>query len=370
MHRAGFDFVAPYSFGRQNSPPADPINFSYLVQAMSQEQSGLTIAYFHDTNGEKIRWQLDHGLPQAAPFDLAAIEPSLGTREATWKYYFYTENIKRFFDTVPVARQFRPSGGRPVMFFYASNTALYINRHFLPELLVKIREWFQQDYGVNPFIILEGSWYVDYEGISNWPFLQSLIVAQADAFYNWAFVHNGYGVPGGGQVITHPVTGISVGTSGVGYQYGPAYRDRQNGQALTNDFNSIRNAHIRMVAAWLDFEENSQISRTIEYGYQYIDLVNSLINPTPILSQLDPGVLHNSQTTSLRFLGNGFVNGASVLYSPDGTNVYQVPATYVSPQELNIIVPANSVPAGNYYVAIRNPNGGQSTPLILAVQQP
>jgi hypothetical protein len=175
------------------------------------------------------------------------------------KQHVYTNNIKAFFDRVPSGSRFTVSG-RPVLFFYKSYP-LYRNRELLGLLLTKVKEWFIADFGVEPLIVVERDWVISYGGEVpvcnlNDPKPEtstmsaaavSLVRQKADAFFAWDFVGTpglkgvtvAGGYPGGGQVETHPLNGVTVGTAGVGYRYcvpfsGPSCtpllnRERRNG---------------------------------------------------------------------------------------------------------------------------------------------
>lgn len=151
-------------------------------------------------------------------------------------------------------------------------------------------------------------------------------------------------------------------------------RDRRNGLTLTEDWNRIRGAHLRIIAAWYDYDEDSGISRTQEYGYKYVDLVKQLITPvTPTLSSVSisgwpPNVLPSTVGAQVPLVlsGANFLPGAVLLFSPDGVNIFQVAATYISPTELHIF-PYGGAPPGTYYAAVRNSDNTQSAPIILSV---
>lgn len=271
IERAGFKFIAPYSFGKGLSAGSDPVNFAALARAITINGSPLRIAYFSDTSGLAARSSRD-GAP--GPFDLSR-------GEAAWQKYVYEEDVRRFFDTIPKSVQFYYQG-RPLVFFYTSNAAFLAHRELLGQLLVKIHAWFAEDYGVDPFVVVDYDW-LDGQTAA----VKAQIAANTSGYYSWSFkTADGQGpFPGGGVVRTHSRTGLTMGTAGVGYSYQggpenpPRFRDRQNGQTLIGDWSRIRGANIRMVAAWMDLEEASGICRTKEYGYQYIDIMGDLICP-------------------------------------------------------------------------------------------
>lgn len=370
MQRAGLDFFAPYSFGPDGGFWADPAVFApTMAQAIIQSGTSVRIAHFLDTNGLVISQYLADGgrIDPNTGLPLDPVQPfRLARGESHWKTFVYQNNIRRFFDQVPVQAQFRPVG-RPVIFFYT--VIGFGDLQYLGDMLEKIRQWFVQDYGVNPVIITNDDW-----GAAPEP-ARTKVVQQTDALYSWSlFLQAGErgalspgGYPGGGTVRTHPLTGISVGHAGVGYKHDTRERDRRNGLTLTEDWNRIQGTHLRMVAAWYDYEEESGVSRTQQHGYQYVDLMNSLIYPAPILQQIVPGAVQTNVPALISFRGNGFRSGAMLLFSTDGVNAFEVPISFVSPQELQFSFNGGA-PPGNYYVAIRNPDGSISNVSTFSVQ--
>jgi hypothetical protein len=388
MAAAGVQFFAPYSFGK-GSNWADPANFLPNMVTALNAQSAVKIAFFQDTNGVPIRAN------QACGFDLAG-------PEATTKQYVYTDDIKLFFDAVPVSKRFTYTG-RPLLFFYKSYP-LFKNREYLGLLLAKVREWFIQDYQVNPILIVEKDWDDSITaGTPNScnpaqpptsPMSQAAIDSvrqNADAFYSWEFIGTvgqkgvtsvlptGSGFPGGGVVTTHPTNGVTVGTAGVGYYYatatGVAARDRRNGLTLTEDWNAIRGASLRMVAAWWDYDEASGISRDNTTGTKYIDLMNQLIIPqTPTLASFavsgtpPPASLRTSVGGTIVATGTKFLPGAVAEFAPVAapTQVTTLPMTYVSPTSMTFAY-GGGAPPGNYFVKIRNSDNTVSQQITITV---
>lgn len=389
MRSAGLDFFAVYSFGTPypNGPWADPVNFApNMVQAILAENASgnpIKVAYFHDTNGNPIRAQA------ACGFDLAG-------GEAYVKQYVYTGNIKAFFDKVPPDAQFRV-GNRPVLFMYVSHP-LFRSRDLLGLLLTKIKEWFLADFQVEPLIVVEKDWVLSAADNPNTPCNEASTVPQAtvdlvrqkaDAFYSWDFsgvagtngvlISGGY--PGGGVVQTHPLNGITVGTANPGYYFcnppstSPCtvthHRSRQNGLTLTNDWNQIRNASLRMIAAWWDFDEDSGISRTTAEGDKYIKLTKQLITPvTPTLASFGPasGPFYSGVAATINAVGTAFLPGAVVEFAPypSATPVTALSVTYVSPTLMQFSY-TGGAPPGQYYVRIRNSDGTVSAPIVITV---
>lgn len=387
MVSAGIQFFAPYSFGSPypNGPWADPANFlPAMLTAIQEANSPIKLAYFQDTNGVPIR------AGQACGFDIAA-------SEAITKQYIYDNDIKVFFNLVPANRRFT-YGGRPLLFFYKSYPLLK-NREQLGLLLSKIREWFIADFQVNPVLIVEKDWDDSINGTPNScnpanppssPMSQAainLVRQNADAFYSWEFVGTvgqkgvtsvlsaGSGFPGGGVLTTHPLNGATVGSAGVGYHYvtasGAVSRDRRNGLTLTEDWNAIRNASLRMIMAWWDYEEASGISRDSVENDKYLRLVQQLVNPqTPTLTQFGVagGSIQASVGGVINAVGSAFLPGAVAEFAPVSapSQVTTLPMSYVSPTLLQFAY-GGGAPAGSYFVRIKNSDNTSSPVLTITV---
>lgn len=379
MQRAGLQFFAPYSFGSQVGFWADPAVFGpTMSQAIANSGTTVRMAYFHDTQGEVVRqFRADH--PPPAVHCPVPPEPQpagcipvlafqLGRGVSHWRTHIYEQNIKRYFDSVPATAQFRPEINRPVMFFY--NTAPHwTDRQFLGDVLEQIRAWMALDYpGINPIILVEAEW------LTNQPQATvDKILAQSDATFVWGFyptpgtrgATTAGAFPGGGIVSTHQRTGLTVGSAGVGYRYtvgGLRNRERRNGLTLFEDWNLISGATLRMVAAWYDYEEDSGISRTKEYQYEYIDLVKRLIVPVaPTVATVGSDAfgtpLRGSVASLMVVKGVNFLPGAMLLVLFNDA-VVEVPMIYISGTELHQWYGGG--PSGSFPCAVKNPGvGGQ-----------
>lgn len=123
MQRAGLHFFAPYSFGQDSGFWADPAVFGpTMSSAILQTGTPVRMAFFLDTQGAvRSQYILDGGGVDANGNPTQPVFPfQLGRGQAHWRTILYERNIKRFFNNVSPAAQFRPDVNRPVMFFYAS----------------------------------------------------------------------------------------------------------------------------------------------------------------------------------------------------------------------------------------------------------
>jgi len=113
------------------------------------------VALFDDTTSEALRKNRATGREWGLvpPFDLADFA---GTGEGGFKY-FYDQQWKRFFATVPDRYRLKVNG-RPVVFMWHGGHAWYTNQSMFGALIRELRAATQRDFGVDPFVIPEEDW--------------------------------------------------------------------------------------------------------------------------------------------------------------------------------------------------------------------
>ena len=150
---AGLGWLAADAWGQDTM--ADPVLLRPMLTAIDQAAPGLKIALFDDTTSEVLRkndargygWRLD------VRFDLSDMS---GSGEGGF-HYFYDQQWKRYFQTVP--RQYQLTvDGRPVVFMWHGGFEWYARQNFFHVLIDALREATRRDFGVDPFVIVEESW--------------------------------------------------------------------------------------------------------------------------------------------------------------------------------------------------------------------
>ena len=86
--------------------------------------------------------------------------------------YFYDQQWKRFFQTVP-RRYHLTVDGRPVVFMWHGGFEWYARQNFFHALIDALRDATRRDFGVDPFVIVEESWTrldpaVRVDGVYDW----------------------------------------------------------------------------------------------------------------------------------------------------------------------------------------------------------
>jgi hypothetical protein len=236
INAAGIDFAAPVYWGR----PGEYNGWSFqglpnLVRACDYlRRTGEKcpkIALFYDTSTLRNNWEHK--------------ATDLSTEDG--KAWFYC-TVRDFFSYIP-PRLWAAIDGRPIILLYASAFAEKQD----PALFPYVRERFQKDFGVNPYIIKQTSWQGEADNTCNWGGALGLSLAGCAAL-------------------------------GPGYDHSavrgrtPLVRDRQGGAFYSQSWemllrqNPARRPKLAMVETWNEFHEGTDVAHSREYGRQYIDL--------------------------------------------------------------------------------------------------
>lgn len=238
IRAAGIDFAAPVFWGH----PYDHGSWSFeglppLVEALDEmdsvDGSYPRIALFYDTS------TLRH-----SPND-----PGRGIDLSTpdGKAWFYT-TIRDFFSYIP-PRHRAAIDGRPIILLYA---VAFASRQD-PELFPYVRERFEQDFAIQPYIIAQTSWAGEPDDTCDWGGALGLRLAGCAAL-------------------------------GPGYDHSavrgrePLVVDRRDGAFYADNWRSLlgltpgRRPHVVMIETWNEFHEGTDVAPSQEYGRQYVEL--------------------------------------------------------------------------------------------------
>src|SRR5437868_5823049 len=150
---AGLGWLAAACWGEGST--ADPAMLVPLLRAIDANGGRMKIALFDDTTSEVLRKNdVRHGQHETTPrFDLADLD---GTGEGGLRY-FYDQQWKRFFATVPDKYRLKVNG-RPVIFMWHGGAEWYSNQQAFHNVVDAARAATRRDFGVDPFVIVEESW--------------------------------------------------------------------------------------------------------------------------------------------------------------------------------------------------------------------
>jgi hypothetical protein len=251
---AGLGWIAAACWGEAST--ADPIMLDPLLRAIDANGGRLKVALFDDTTSEVLRKNLArHGEWSVTPrFDLA--DPS-GEGEGGL-FYFYDQQWKRFFATVPDRYLFKING-RPVVFMWHGGFDWYTNTRSFGLVLDRLRDSTKRDFGFDPFVIVEESWR------------RLDPAATPDGLYDWF-------APPEFATLTE-FAGIHVAQVVPGYDCsrcdppGPVI-PRDDGKVFRAALNSVApKADLVLVEGFVNVDENAHLVETTTWGRLYINIL-------------------------------------------------------------------------------------------------
>ena len=251
---AGVGWIAAACWGQGST--ADPLMLDPLLRAIDANGGRLKVALFDDTTSEVLRKnEAKHGVWSLTPrFDLADLS---GDGEGGL-FYFYEQQWKRFFATVP-DRYLLKVNGRPVVFMWHGGFDWYTNTRSFGLVLERLRDATKRDFGFEPFVIVEESWR------------RLDPAAMPDGLYDWF-------APPKFATITE-FGGIHVAQVVPGYDCsrcdppGPVI-DRENGNVFRSALNSVApQADLVLVEGFVNVDENAHLVETTTWGRLYINLL-------------------------------------------------------------------------------------------------
>ncbi len=200
MASVGIDTVFPVSWGDHPHPWFRQDRLELLVQANGVLERPLRIGMFLDSTAQQAMYndfvadgyRFGPGVPQ-----LPLSDPRSG-------YFFYERHIKGFFERVPQG-MWATHEGRPIIITY---TALCCRDLQLGGALWSaVKAAFARDFGVEPWLILEDTWFTP-EALAPEGDRRSVEEA-ADGRYSWGAALNG--------PATRTLRGYSVSSVGPGF---------------------------------------------------------------------------------------------------------------------------------------------------------
>lgn len=261
---ARLGWIAAASWGVDTS--ADPAMLDPLLRAIDANGGGLKVALFDDTTSEVLRKNQErHGTWTLTPrFDLADLE---GKSEGGLRF-FYDQQWKRYFATVPDRYRLKIND-RPVVFMWHGGFEFYANQSAFHVLIDALRAATRRDFGVDPFVIPEESWYRLDPSVG------------ADALYDWfdpsrtTWTSTNFG----GVTVAHVVPGFNCRIT-----CDPPHPvvERQNGELLRAGLNAVApRADLVLLEGLVNVDENAEFVETLTWGLTYLNIVRSFATLVP-----------------------------------------------------------------------------------------
>jgi hypothetical protein len=260
---AGLGWIAADSWGEETT--ADPASLAPLLSAIDRSAPALKIALFDDTTSEVLRknrargrgWTLD------PPFDLADLEG----RGEGGLHFFYDQQWKRFFDTVP--QRYRLTiDGRPVVFMWHGGLEWYTRQNFFNRLIEGLRQATRRDFGVDPFVIVEESW------------TRLDPAAGVDGIYDWFQPNHSFAtlMLWNGFRVGHVLPGYDCSRC---ERAGPVIA-RQGGALYQTGLEAVAaGADLVLIEALNNVDENAHLVETSTWGRLYLALTKWFATNVP-----------------------------------------------------------------------------------------
>ena len=252
---ARLGWIAAACWGRDTD--ADPLMLDPLLRAIDNNGGKLKVALFDDTTSEVLRKNRAKGRAWATTprFDLADLE---GTGEGGFSY-FYDDQWKRYFATVPDRYRFKVNG-RPVVFMWHGGAEWYENQDSFHALLEALRRATLRDFGTDPFIITEESWR------------RLDPAALPDGLLDWF-------VPAESNATLTTFRGLTVGHLIPGFHClhcDPPHPvvDRAQGAVFRAGMETVGpRSDLVLIEGLVDVDENAHLVETTTWGRLYLDLI-------------------------------------------------------------------------------------------------
>jgi hypothetical protein len=200
MRATGIQAVFPVSWGNHPHYWFRQETLGLLVQANGVQPEPLAIGMFLDTTAQQAMYSdFHHGGYRYGPgvAQLPLTDPQSG-------YFFYDLHIKGFFQQIP-REMWATEQGRPIIIVYAAVCCRDMQR--AGALWGAVKEAFARDFGVEPWLILEDSWFTP-EAVAP-PDGMRRLEDVADGRYRWGAALHG--------PQTRDLRGYAVSSVGPGF---------------------------------------------------------------------------------------------------------------------------------------------------------
>jgi hypothetical protein len=261
--QGGLGWLAAASWGQDTT--ADPAMLDPLLRAIEANGGGLKVALFDDTTSEVLRKnRAKRGEWSLTPrFDLA----DLSGRGEGGLRFFYDEQWRRYFATVPDRYRLKVNG-RPVVFMWHGGFEWYSNQPSFHLLLDALRAATRRDFGVDPFIITEESWY------------RLDPASRPDALVDWfePSRRNWTMASYGGVNVGHAIAGFNC----VNCAPGQPIVDRENGDLLRAGLSVVApRSDLVLVEGLVNVDENAALVETLTWGRAYLNILRHFATVMP-----------------------------------------------------------------------------------------
>ena len=200
MRSVGIQTIFPVSWGEHPHNWFTNETLRTLVQANAVQPKPFEIGMFLDTTAQQAMYSEFHGGgyrfgPGVGQMPLT--DPMSG-------YFFYERHIKGFFDEIP-RKMWATEQGRPIIVVYTAICCRDLQR--AGALWAAVKSAFERDFGVQPWLVLEDTWFAP-EAV-NPPAGMRPLGEVADGRYSWGSALRG--------PQTRTLNGYTVSSAGPGF---------------------------------------------------------------------------------------------------------------------------------------------------------
>ncbi|NWF80210.1 MAG: DUF5010 domain-containing protein [Chloroflexi bacterium] len=266
MLATGIDTVFPVSWGDHPHPWFRQDRLDLLVQANGVLARPLAIGMFIDTTAQQAMYN-DF---TAEGYRFGADIPRLPLSDRRSGYFFYDRHIKGFFQRIP-REMWATVEGRPIIITYTALCCTDLN--LAGELWAAVKAAFARDFGVEPWLIVEDTWFTPEARAPGGELLP--LDQVADGRYSWGTALHG--------PASHTLRGYTVSSVGPGFDNSRIVgiteprrqpRERPPGGGAAADGAFLRaslaaipaNADLVLIETWNEWPESTGIARATYRG--------------------------------------------------------------------------------------------------------
>jgi len=200
MAATGVDVVFPVSWGDHPHPWFRQDRLDLLAQANGVLERPLQIGMFLDSTAQQGMYN-DF---VADGYRYGPDTPRLPLGDPRSGYFFYERHIKGFFQRIP-REMWATEAGRPIIISYTALCCSELER--AGAMWAAVKAAFARDFGVEPWLILEDTWFTP-EALAPPPGMAP-VDRVADGRYSWGAALNG--------PATRELGGFAVSSVGPGF---------------------------------------------------------------------------------------------------------------------------------------------------------
>lgn len=253
----GIDTIFPVSWGEHPHFWFRQDRLDVLVQANGVLEQPLQIGMFLDSTAQQGMYNdfVDAG------YRFGPNVPRMPLSDPRSGYFFYDRHIKGFWERIP-REMWATVNGRPIIVTYTALCCNDLQRS--GALWAAVKSAFERDFGVEPWLILEDTWFAP-EALAPPPDMLPVDQA-ADGRYSWGTALNG--------PSTQTLGDYAVSSVGPGFDnrlitgiVEPRWQPRDEGAFLRASLAAVPpEADLTLIETWNEWPESTGVARAAHLG--------------------------------------------------------------------------------------------------------